>query len=142
MYQFQKITDDKYKLISNEKEFTFTRTVDIAKDLQSIDLIATVKVAEILAERGETYENTKLRIERKEDGKTVIDESNLKMIEEKAKRQASVEVVSKLITKIFNKNVTDLILELGLKDEKDGEKFITEIMNVLLNGIQDDTPRE
>ena len=142
MYQFQKITDDKYKLIGNEKEFTFTRTVDIAKDLQSIDLIATVKVAEILAERGETYENTKLRIERKEDGKTVIDESNLKMIEEKAKKQASVEVVSKLITKIFNKNVTDLILELGLKDEKDGEKFITEIMNVLLNGIQDDTPRE
>lgn len=142
MYQFQKITDDKYKLIGNEKEFTFTRTVDIAKDLQSIDLIATVKVAEILAERGETYENTKLRIERKEDGKTVIDESNLKMIEEKAKRQASVEVVSKLITKIFNKNVTDLIIELGLKDEKDGEKFITEIMNVLLNGIQDDTPRE
>ena len=141
MYQFKKINDDEYKLISGDKEFTFTRTVDVVRKLQSIDMVATVKVVDILAERGETYENTKLRIERKEGNQTIVDESNLRRIETEARKQASIEVVSDLIEKIFGRKLTDLILELGMVDEKDGENFITDIMNILLNGLPEDTPR-
>lgn len=141
MYQFKKINDDEYKLISGDKEFTFTRTVDVVRKLQSIDMVATVKVVDILAERGETYENTKLRIERKEGNQTIVDESNLRRIETEARKQASIEVVSDLIEKIFGRKLTDLILELGMADEKDGEHFITDIMNILLNGLPEDTPR-
>lgn len=141
MYQFKKINDDEYKLISGDKEFTFTRTVDVVRKLQSIDMVATVKVVDILAERGETYENTKLRIERKEGNETIVDESNLRRIETEARKQASIEVVSDLIEKIFGRKLTDLILELGMADEKDGENFITDIMNILLNGLPEDTPR-
>lgn len=142
MYQFKKISDDEYSLISNNKEFPFKRTVNIAKEMQSIDMITTVKVAEFLAERGETYENTKLRIERKEGDKTIIDESNLRMIEKKANLIATTEVLDKVYRKLFNKSVSEMLKELEITDDTEGIKnFSSKLTEVLIYGIDDDTPR-
>lgn len=142
MYQFQKINDDEYKLISNDKEFTFTRTVDMVKEMQSVDLITTIKVAEILAERGETYENTKLRVEYKEGNNTVIDESNLRRLEEKAKDLATQEVLEKMYLKLFNKKPMELIKEIGIdiQDTESIKNFSSEVTKILVNGLDEDTP--
>lgn len=142
MYQFQKINEDTYKLIANGKEFTFTRTVDLIKEMQSIDMIATLKVADILAERGETYDNTKLRIQRQENGKTIIDESNLKRLEDKAHEIATQEVLSNIYKKIFGKSPIKLINEVGIdtNDITTIEKFSADITKVLINGLEEKTP--
>ena len=125
MYQFKKINDDEYCLISDNKEFPFKRTVDIAKEMQSIDMITTVKVAEFLAERGETYDNTKLRVERIEGNNTIIDESNLRMIEKKAKDIATTEVLNKVYKRLFNKSIAEMLKELD----------ITNVGNYFLNKL-------
>lgn len=138
MYQFKKINEDEYKLISGDKEFTFTRTVDLAKEMQSVDLLVTIKLADLLAGRGETFDNTKLRIERKEGNQTIVDESNLRMIESKLKEQAYDEIALNLIKKAFNMDVTTLVKELGLKIEETS-KFCEDFFKVLAKGI-DDTP--
>lgn len=143
MYQFKKINDDEYILISGEKEYPFKRTVDIAKEMQSIDMVATIIVAELLAERGETYENTKLRVERKEGNKIIVDESNLRALEKKAKQKALEEVISRVYKKLFNKNIIELLVDIGidLEDEELIQKFSTELTEILVKGIDDNTPR-
>lgn len=143
MYKFEKINEDEYKLTGNGKEFTFTRTVDIVKEVQSIDLRATINVAEILAERGETYENTKLRITRNEGNKTIVDESNLRALESTARIQALNEVLDKVYRKIFNMAPLELVKEIGIDitDKESIAKFSENFTKILLNGMSDNTPR-
>lgn len=142
MYQFKKINEDEYILISNDKQFPFKRTVDLAKTVQSIDLKTTIKLAEVLAERGETLENTKLRIERKSGSETIIDESNLRMIEKKLRDIAWSEVADEIYKKLFNKSVLEMIKELGIDNDVEMvKKFSSEFFGILVNGLDDNTPR-
>ena len=143
MYKFEKVNEDEYKLIADKQEFIFTRTVDIAKEIQSVDLLATIKVAEILETRGETYDNTKLRIEKTIGNKTIIDESNLKALERKARELALTDVLTKVYNKLFNMNPIELIQKIGIEitDIKSIEKFSSELTEILVNGISGNTPR-
>ena len=96
MYKFEKINEDTYKLITDTKEFTFTRTVDIARELQSVDMYTTFYVAQFLAERGETLDNTRLRVERHEGNKTIVDESGLEAVKKEARNLAYYDIINKL----------------------------------------------
>ena len=69
MYKFEKISEDEYKLITDKKEYTINRNIDLVKEMQSVDLYSTMIVADFLAERGETYENTKGPVEKVVIGK-------------------------------------------------------------------------
>ena len=142
MYQFKKINEDEYILISKDKQFPFKRTVDMAKEMQSVDMLATLKVAETLAERGETYENTKLRIERKEGNKTIIDESNLRALEKKANAIVLNDVLNSIYRKLFNKSILELLKELEIdENEEEVKEFSSTLTKILLYGLEEDTPR-
>lgn len=140
MYQFKKINDDKYKLITDSSEYEINRTVDLAREIQSVDLRATTIVAEFLAERGETYENTKLVITKQEGNKTIVDESNLKRLEQSAHNQAYFEVLDSIFKKTIKLSYINTMQEIGAKTEEDVNKFISEFANLIVHGI-DDTPR-
>lgn len=144
MYQFKKMNEDKYILITDHNEYEINRTIDLAKEIQSVDLIATTIVAEFLAERGETYDNTKLRITRQEGNKTYVDESNLKRLETQARNQAYYDVMNKIFKKTTEKGYMDMLKEVGIDTnnpdlDKIG-KFVSDFTDVIINGI-DDTPR-
>lgn len=143
MYRFEKISEDTYKLIGN-KEFTFTRTIDLAKTLQSLDMETTIILADILAERGETFENTKLKIERKEGNKTIVDESNFDRVKEQARNIAMYNILDKIFKKLFGLGYLELITQVGLDTNNlpEIEKFVTDLTNVLVNGIKEQTPSE
>lgn len=143
MYRFEKISEDTYKLIGN-KEFTFTRTIDLAKTLQSLDMETTIILADILAERGETFENTKLKIERKEGNKTIVDESNFDRVKEQARNIAMYNILDKIFKKLFGLGYLELITQIGLDTNNlpEIEKFVTDLTNVLVNGIKEQTPSE
>lgn len=142
MYKFEKINDDTYKLITDTKEFTFTRTVDIARELQSVDMYTTFYVAQFLAERGETLDNTSLRVERKEGNKIIVDESGLEAIKKEARNLAYYDIINKLFKKIFGKGYMEQLTDIGinLTDTDAVSKFVGELTKVLTNGIDDNTP--
>ena len=140
--KFEKINEDTFKLIANDKEFVFTRTVDLAKELQSVDMYTTAYVAEFLAERGETLDNTKLRVERKVNGQTIVDESNIEALKKQAQNLAYYDVINKIFKKIFGKGYMDQLKEIGIKADNVEEvsKFTSELTQILMNGIDDNTP--
>ena len=142
MYKFEKINEDTYKLILDHKEFVFTRVVDLAKELQSVGLETTLVMADMLAERGETFENTKLRVERKNGNETIIDETNFNKVKEEAGKIAYYNILNRIFKKIFKIGYIDLIAETGLTKENEIIKFVEELTSVLVNGIKEDTPRE
>ena len=142
MYKFEKINEDTYKLITDTKEFTFTRTVDIAKEMQSIDMYATYRVAEFLAERGETFDNTKLRVERHEGNKTIVDESGLEAVKKEARNMAYYDAMDQIFKKSFGKGYLETIVDIGLNPNNQDEvrKFAEKLAEILANGMSDNTP--
>lgn len=142
MYKFEKIDNDTYKLIINDKEYTFKRTIDIAKELQSIDMYTTYYLADFLADRGETLDNTKLRVEIKKGNQTIVDESNLNAVKEQARNLAYYDILNKIFKKTIGFNYLDLLKEINIdtSDSKGIEQFVTDFTQVLLNGINDNTP--
>lgn len=143
MYKFEKINEDTYKLITDEKEFTFTRTVDLAKELQKLDLYTTSYLVDMLAERGETIDNTKLRIEKKVDGKIIVDESNLNFLKQKAKDLAFMDVLDKITKKIFGIDFITTLSTINVDetDTKGIENFTTDLGTILVKGMSDNSPR-
>lgn len=145
MYKFEKISDDEYKLVTDSKEHLLIRNIDLTKEIQSVDLYSTMIVADFLAERGETYDNTKLRVTRKinDNGtlKEIVDESNLKRLEEKARNQAYYEVLDRVFNKTCGVGYLDIIKECGITDNEGVEKFVKEFTEVITQGI-DDSPRQ
>ena len=144
MYKFEKINEDTYKLITSKKEFTFTRTIDLIKELQSRDIETTMVLADILAERGETFENTKLKVERKVGNQTIIDETNFNEVKKQAQNIAYYNILNRVFKKIFGIEYIQLIneVEIDPADIPEMTKFITELTNVLVYGIKEDTPSE
>lgn len=141
MYKFEKISEDVYKLTTDKGEHMIMRDIDLIKEIQSVDIYTTMIVADFLAERGETYDNTKLRITRTEGNKTTIDESNLQRIEEKARNQAYYNVLNKIFNKTCGIGYLDVVSECGLKSNDEVDKFITEFTNIITQGI-DNSPRD
>lgn len=143
MYKFEKINEDTYKLITDEKEFTFTRTVDLAKELQKLDLYTTSYLVDMLAERGETIDNTKLRIEKKVDGKIIVDESNLNFLKQKAKDLAFMDVLDKITKKIFGIDFITTLSTINVDetDTKGIENFTADLGTILVKGMSDNSPR-
>ena len=145
MYKFEKLSDDEYKLVTDNKEHLITRNIDLTKEIQSVDLYSTMIVADFLAEIGETYDNTKLRVTRKinDNGtlKEIVDESNLKRLEEKARNQAYYEVLDRVFNKTCGVGYLDIIKECGITDNEGVEKFVKEFTEVITQGI-DDSPRQ
>lgn len=143
MYKFEKINEDTYKLITDEKEFIFTRTVDLAKELQKLDLYTTSYLVDMLAERGETIDNTKLRIEKKVDGKIIVDESNLNFLKQKAKDLAFMDVLDKITKKIFGIDFITTLSTINVDetDTKGIENFTADLGTILVKGMSDNSPR-
>lgn len=144
MYKFEKINEDTYKLITNNEEFTFTRTVDLAKELQKVDMYTTMYMADLLAERGETFENTKLKTETRENGKTIVDETNFNVLKEQARNIATFDVMNSIFNKIFKKPYLDILKNIDIKEtDKEGiSQFTSKLADILVNGMIEDTPRE
>lgn len=144
MYQFKKKSDDEYILECNGKEYPFTRTIDIAREMQSVDLETTFIVSEFLAERGETYDDTKLRITKTKGNQTIVDESNLKRLEEKARNMAYNKIIDNVFMKTFNMGYLKVlnILDIKTSDEQAIIDFSSKFTEIIINGIPDDTPSE
>lgn len=144
MYKFEKVNEDTCKLITENKEFVFTRDVQLAKELQSVDLETSIILAEKLAERGETIDNTKLRFEIKKGNQTIVDESNLNMVKEECRKLASLKVLDRIFNLIFGLSYAEILNEAKVDYTKEEEVslFTSKLAEIITKGMQEDTPRE
>lgn len=140
MYKIERINDDQFRVIG-AKEFTFTRTIGLAKELQSVELRITEKLINYLAERGETIANTKLRVERRENGKLIVDESNLEALKKAFEQPVTLEIINEVIKKQIDLDMDQFLIELKL-DKEEAEQFGREFILALSNGVKENTPRE
>lgn len=139
MYKFIRINEDEFQIVG-AKTFTFTRTIDLARRLQSTDIKKTEKLIEYLAARGETIGNTKLRIERKEGNKTYIDESNLEAIKKAYEPEIIMDIINDIVKAQIGIGFEQLLIELKI-EKGEGEQFGKDFFSALANGVEEDTPR-
>lgn len=123
-YKFEKIDNDTTKLSYKNKEFKIKRDVDLTKKIQSLYLTARTKMMVDFAKQGITKKE--LVIERKENGKTYYDNSNIEELEKAYVGMASMDLYNEISQKYTSMELQELMEDIGLTEdeaEKFGEDF-------------------
>lgn len=119
-YKFEKVDNDTTKLSYKEKEFDIKRDVELTKKIQGIYMRARTKMMVDLAKEGITKKD--LVIERKENGKTYYDNTNVTEIEQNYIQMASLELYNEICKKATGMEIDELMEDIGL-NESEAEKF-------------------
>lgn len=119
-YKFEKIDNDTTRLSYKEKEFKIKRDVELTKKVQSIYMKARTKMMVDLAKEGITKKD--LVIERKENGKTYYDNSNITEIEQNYIQMASLDLYNEICKSSTDMGIDELMEDIGL-NENEAEEF-------------------
>lgn len=136
-YKFEKVDNDTTKLSYKEKEFEIKRDVELTKKIQGIYMKARTKMMVDLAKEGITKKD--LVIERKENGKTYYDNTNVTEIEQNYIQMASLELYNEICKKATGMEIDELMEDIGL-NENEAEKFGEEFSKAIQGKIK--TPSE
>lgn len=135
MYKFIKKEEDiyvlEYKNIKNENiSKEFKNDISIAKEFESINVIARTKLMKDLTKQGITKKD--LTVVRVENGKTYYDNSNYLELENTYTEQATLEILSDISSRKLGLGYMELIQDMGMiEDSKGIEKFTTDFINIL-----------
>lgn len=130
MYEIIKNGTDDYTLKYKDKEINFHTDISIMRDMQSISKRARVKMVTDLSKQGVSLKD--FTIEKKENGKTYFDNSNKAELEKAYIDEETAIVFNEIIEKQFGMDLLSLLQDIGLENEKDIEKFSTELMTALI----------
>lgn len=136
-YKFEKIDDDITKLSYKDKEFEIKRDVELTSKMQSVYMKARTKMMVDLSKQRITKED--LTIEKKENGKTYYDNSNLNELEKYYTEMAFLEIYDEISKEATGMIFQELILDIEL-NENESEEFGLEFSNALLG--KQKTPSE
>ena len=131
MYEFIEMDKDTTKLKYKDKEFLIKRDVGLLKDLQSINVKAKRRMVMELAKEGLTTKD--LVIEKDINGKKIMDNSNLTEMENSYVQQESLNVFDNLVNKFCGMSIAELIMDIGILDEKQSEEFGNKLINAFTN---------
>ena len=131
MYEFIEVDKDTTKLKYKDKEFLIKRDVGLLKDLQSINVKAKRRMVMELAKEGLTTKD--LVIEKDINGKKIMDNSNLTEMENSYVQQESLNVFDNLVNKFCGMSIAELIMDIGILDEKQNEEFGNKLINAFTN---------
>lgn len=131
MYEFIEVDKDTTKLKYKNKEFLIKRDVGLLKDLQSINVKAKRRMVMELAKEGLTTKD--LVIEKNINGKKIMDNSNLTEMENSYVQQESLNVFDNLVNKFCGMSIAELIMDIGILDEKQSEEFGNKLINAFTN---------
>ena len=130
MYEIIKNGTDDYTLKYKDKELKFHSDLSIIKDMQSIAKRARLKMIKELSKEGISLKE--FVIEKKENGKTYLDNSNKAELERTYINEETATVFNEIIQKQFKMDLMELITDIGLETEEDVEKFSTELSSALV----------
>ena len=136
-YKFEKIDDDTTKLTYKNKEFEIKRDVELTAKMQGVYMKARTKMMIDLSKQGITKKD--LVIERKANGKTYYDNSNINELEKYYTEMAFLEIYDEIAKEATGMIFQELILDIGL-NENESEGFGLEFSNALIGNTK--TPSE
>lgn len=119
-YKFERIDNDTTKLSYKDKEFEIKRDVDLTKKMQGLYAKARTKMMVDLSKEGITRKD--LTIERKENGKTYYDNSNITEVENTYIQMASLDLYNEISEKYTGMDLQALMEDIGL-NETEAEDF-------------------
>lgn len=138
-YKFERIDSDTTKLSYKDKEFEIKRDVDLTKKLQSLYMKARTKMMIELSKEGISKKD--LVIERKENGKTYYDNSNIIEIENSYIQMASLDLYNDISKKYTNMELQELMEDIGLTEEE-AEQFGAGFSKALQGDVKTPSSKE
>jgi hypothetical protein len=127
-YEIIKNGTDDYTLKYKDKEFNFKTELKIMAKMQNANKKARTKMVMDLTKQGISMKD--LTIEKKENGKTYLDNSNKVEIEKAYIDDETTNVFSEICEEKFGMDLTTLVLDIDLKEDE-MEQFATELIQAL-----------
>ena len=147
-YEFKKITLDEYKLVIENKEYPFKRTIEMGEKVQGITASARIKMLKELTKMGLTKNDLIIKKDLG-NGKTVYDETNYQEFEKKFIEEETLQVANDLMESCFKMTTTKLFEELGInvnseinEDEANGIMMFTQKFITIISKEEKDTPSD
>lgn len=132
-FEFIRNGIDDYTLKYKDKEIRFNSKVEFIKDLQEVQKNARNRMVADLIKQGMSVQD--LIIKKVEGAKTIEDHSNKDYIEQGYIQEEQAKVLDNICKKLFNMDVSTLILDIGFNDEKDIEVFYKEFGDILAGSV-------
>lgn len=147
-YEFKKITLDEYKLVIENKEYPFKRTIEMGEKVQGITASARIKMLKELTKMGLTKNDLIIKKDLG-NGKTVYDETNYQEFEKKFIEEETLQVANDLMESCFKMTTIKLFEELGInvnseinEDEANGIMMFTQKFITIISKGEEDTPSD
>lgn len=128
-YTITKNGVDDYSLKYGETEIKLHSTVGLAEKIQNVLNEARKKMIMDLSVNDRTLND--LVKETKKDGKTIVDTSNADALESLYIEREYSRVFEECVKDMTGKSFVELIQEIGIETEEEGEKFGEEIGGIL-----------
>lgn len=132
-FEFIRNGIDDYTLKYKNKEIRFNSKVEFIKELQEVQKNARNRMVADLIKQGMSVQD--LIIKKVEGAKTIEDHSNKDYIEQGYIQEEQAKVLDNICKKLFNMDVSTLILDIGFSDEKDIEVFYKEFGDILAGSV-------
>lgn len=136
-YKFEIVDNDTTKLTYKDKEFKIKRNINLLKRTQEVYFKARTKMMVDLTKQGITKKD--LIIEKKENGKTYYDDTNIREIENNYIEMENLEIYNSIAEDYTGMSWIELIEDIGL-EEPDIEEFAFNFAKSLQG--KDKTPSE
>ena len=130
-YEIIKNGVDDYTLKYKNVKLPFHTDLNMKKKMQGVYKIAKIKMLKDLASEGMSLKQ--FTIEEKKDGKTYMDNTNKAELEQAYINEEMAEAFNQICISQFEMDLSDLITNIGLEEEKEIEEFSKELA-MALNG--------
>lgn len=129
----EQIDEDTYKVKSliNEKELSFKKNIELSRKIQSVNANARLNMIKWMKSEG--LKKSDLIETTTKNGKVIYDETVYRDLERGFIEDEAIKIVGQIFNILFNKSIEEVMLELNITDENEGNRFGVEIRSVLSN---------
>ena len=124
-YQIIKNGVDDYILKYKDKEFNYKSDIQLISKLQEAPKLARIEMLRDLAKDGISLKD--FTIEQKLNGKTYLDNTNKQELENTYIQNKMLEIINGICKENFGLGITELILDIGLDNNEEQERFSSEL---------------
>lgn len=124
-YEIIKNGVDDYTLKYKDKVFNYKSNIELISKLQEAPKMARIEMLKDLAKEGISLKD--FTIEAKKDGKTYFDNTNKNELENTYIQNKMLEIIDNVCKENFGLGITQLILDIGLENNEEQEKFSSEL---------------
>lgn len=133
-YEFKKINDDLVELHYKDKKFDIIKDVDMLFSTQNVYNAARTKMLIDLAKKGISIED--LKIKKEENGKSYVDESTLKELENMYIEAEQRNIFENASKRYFNMSINELVYDMELTPSE-AEKFGKELAMAMAGSVEE-----